>query len=77
MKLHLVDDWRKALGWVSVRCMLFAGAIQGAWMFIPDDMKQSIPHDIVSRITIALLGMGVFGRVVKQNPPACPEDAEK
>ena len=77
MKLHLVDDWRKALSWVSVQCMLVASAIHGAWVFVPDDMKNSIPPNIVSRVTIALLGMVVFGRIVKQHPPACPDEAEK
>ena len=77
MKLHLVDNWRKALSWFSVQCMLVAGAIQGAWVFIPEDMKHSIPPDIVSRTTIALLAMGVFGRVIKQSPPACPDEPKK
>lgn len=64
--MKLVEDWKCAWRWISVQAMVLAGALQGAWLFIPDDMKSSIPHGIVQGVTIALLVLGVAGRLVDQ-----------
>lgn len=66
--MKLVDDVKNAWRWFSVQAMVTAGAIQGAWVFIPDDMKSSIPKDVVQWTTLALLALGVAGRVVQQTP---------
>ena len=55
--------------------MALAGAVQGAWLYLPDDMKASIPHNLVSNVTIALLVLGVIGRVTKKAEPEKSEDA--
>lgn len=65
-KINLVDDWRCAWKWISVNSMVAAGAVQGAWMQVPYDMKMNIDSRLISGITIALLIMGVIGRLVKQ-----------
>lgn len=67
--MRLVDDARRWWRWFSVQAMVLAGAIQGAWLFIPDDMKSSIPPTVVQWTTIVLLVMGVAGRLVKQGSP--------
>lgn len=64
--IKLVEDWRKAWKWFSVNAMVAAAAIQGAWLQIPEDMKAHIPEALVSGATIALLVLGVAGRIVKQ-----------
>lgn len=64
--IKLVEDWRKAWKWFSVNAMVAAAAIQGAWLQIPEDMKAHIPETLVSGATIALLVLGVAGRIVKQ-----------
>lgn len=64
--MKLVPEARKAWKWISVQAMVVAGAIQGAWVFIPDDMKASIPSKYVGAATMALLVLGVAGRLVKQ-----------
>lgn len=66
-KFELVAEWRHAWKWISVNCMVAAGAIQGAWLFIPDDMKASIPPGVVQMVTIGLLCLGVIGRLKKQS----------
>lgn len=66
-KINLVDDWRKAWKWFSVNCMVLAASIQGAWIYIPEDLRNSIPKEIVSGITLALLILGVIGRLIKQD----------
>jgi hypothetical protein len=71
-KPPIVDNARSAWRWFSVQAMVLAGAIQGAWAFIPEDMKASIPPGIVQGITIALLVAGVAGRLVDQSPKEPP-----
>lgn len=70
--MKLVDDAKQAWRWFSVQAMVLAGAIQGAWLFIPEDLKSSIPPNIVQGVTIALLVLGVAGRVVDQKPKDAP-----
>jgi hypothetical protein len=68
MKFELVEDWRGAWRWLSVNCMVLAAALQGAWLYIPEDMKASVPPHITSAATILLLVLGVIGRLKKQQP---------
>ena len=67
MSLKLVDDAKGAWRWFSVQAMVLAGAVQGAWMFLPDEMKASIPTNIVQWATGGLLVVGIAGRLVKQS----------
>ena len=67
-KLEFVDDAKQAWRWLSVQSMVVAGAVQGAWLFIPDDLKAVVPPNVVQGVTIALLAFGVVGRLVKQEP---------
>ena len=66
MKRQLIEDWHQAWRWASVNCMALAAAVQGAWLYVPDDMKSSIPPKLVSGITIILLVMGVVGRLTRK-----------
>ena len=67
--MKLVDNAKNAWRWFSVQAMVLAGAIQGAWVFVPEDMRTSLPPSAVQAITAVLLGMGVAGRLVKQKEP--------
>lgn len=67
-KPTLVDNARSAWRWFSVQAMVLAGAIQGAWVFTPEDMRTSIPPEVVQVATIVLLVLGVAGRLVDQTP---------
>lgn len=64
--MKLVSDWKQAWKWVSVNCMVVAAALQGAWVYVPEDLRDSVPQDVVSLLTISLLGLGVLGRLVQQ-----------
>jgi hypothetical protein len=64
--IKLIHNWRQCWRMVSVQAMTLAGAIQGSWLFIPEDMKASIPSTVVQWVTLALLGLGVAGRLVQQ-----------
>lgn len=70
--MKLVADWKRAWKWLSVQAMVVAGSIQGAWIFIPEDMKTSIPSGVVQGCTLVLLVLGVVGRLVDQKPKEIP-----
>jgi hypothetical protein len=64
--MKLVDDARRAWRWISVHCMAWAIAVQGAWEVVPPEMRSGIPPRAVTAITVALLVLGIVGRLVKQ-----------
>lgn len=66
MKLKLIENWRNAWKWFSVHAMVYAAAIQGAWLQVSDDMKAHVPSYLISGLTITLLVLGIAGRVLKQ-----------
>lgn len=70
--MKLVDDFKQCWRWLSIQAMVLAGAVQGAWTFVPDDMRTSIPPHIVQGVTIALLVLGVAGRLVDQSKKDAP-----
>lgn len=64
--MELIHNWRKAYRMLSVQAMSLAAALQGAWVYIPDDMKTHIPANLITGVTVALLVLGIIGRMVKQ-----------
>lgn len=64
--MKLIPNWKSAWRMVSVQAMTVAGAIQGAWVYLPDDMRESVDPQLMHCITLALLVLGVVGRLVKQ-----------
>ena len=64
--MKFIANWKKAWRMLSIQAMTLAGAVQGAWMFIPDEMRSSIPANVVQAVTLALLVLGVAGRLVDQ-----------
>lgn len=64
--MRLVDDAKKAWKWFSMWAMGFSSVLQGAWLYLPDDLKASVDHRIVSGMTLTLLVLGIAGRLVKQ-----------
>jgi len=64
--MKLVDDWKQGWRWLSVHCMTLAIAVQGAWMWLPPDLKATLPQQVVSGVSLGLLVLGVIGRFVKQ-----------
>ena len=65
--MKLIEGWENCWKWLSVNCMFVAGSIQGAWVYIPDDLRDSAPHYLVAWITIALLVLGIIGRITKRD----------
>ena len=64
--MKLIENWRSAWRMVSVQAMTFAGAVQGAWVCLPDDMRASVDPRMLHGVTLGLLAIGIIGRLVKQ-----------
>jgi hypothetical protein len=64
--MKLREDWQKFTQFISIRAIALAGAIQTTWLALPDDMKSTLPHNFVSYLTMALLALGAWGVMVKQ-----------
>jgi hypothetical protein len=52
--------------WFSLQAMVLVAAIQGGWAAIPDDLKQHFPEKLVAATSVALLVLGIGGRLVRQ-----------
>jgi hypothetical protein len=64
--MRLVEEWKSAWRWFSLQAMALTAAIQAAWGAMPDDLKQHFPAKAVSAVSIALLLLGIGGRLLKQ-----------
>lgn len=64
--MKLIGNWRRAHRMLSVQAMSLAAAIQGAWVFVPEDLKTGIPPGVLQWVSMGLLGIGIVGRLVKQ-----------
>lgn len=62
-----VKNWRRCWRMFSVQAMVLAGAIQGAWVVLPPEMKAVVSDDWLRYITITLMVAGVVGRLVVQD----------
>ena len=60
-------NWRKVWRYYSMQAMVAAGAVQTAWVALPDDLRASVPNDWVSYGTMALLAIGAWGRMLAQD----------
>lgn len=65
--MKLVPEWKRCLRMFSVQAMVLAGAVQGAWASLPDEMKATVSDDWLRYGTIALMVLGVIGRLVVQS----------
>jgi len=65
--MALVPDARRAWRWFSMQAMGWAVALQGAWVFIPDDLKARAGEDLAAWVTGVLLVLGMIGRLVDQD----------
>lgn len=67
--MKFVDDYRSVLYHYSTIALAAASGLQGAWISIPDVIKNGLP-DIVSHavswISFAIVLLGLFGKFIKQ-----------
>jgi hypothetical protein len=64
--MKLIPNWRQAWRMFSVHAMTLAGAMQAAWVAMPPDLKSRVPDGLVDGLTVAILALGIVGRLVDQ-----------
>lgn len=64
--MKLIPQWRRAWRMFSVQAMTGATALLGAWQAFPPDLKAALPADWVNGAAIALLVLGIAGRLIDQ-----------
>jgi hypothetical protein len=64
--MALIPEWRRAWRMASMQAMTLATAIQGAWLYVPEDLKSTLPPNVVHWASIVLLAAGIVGRLVDQ-----------
>ena len=64
--MRLVDNAKNAWKFFSVQAMAVAGALQGAWLAMPPDLQARVPGEWVDALTMAILALGIVGRLVDQ-----------
>jgi len=64
--MKLISNWKDSWKWFSTQAMLLAVAVQGAWDYIPADMRASLPDGFVTWATMGLLVLGIIGRTIRQ-----------
>lgn len=74
--MKLIDNAGRAWRFVSMQAMAAAIGLLGAWQWLPDDLKASIPHEWVTYTSIVLLVLGMVGRMVKQEPAPPPPESK-
>ncbi len=65
--MKLIENASKWWRMFSIQAMTLAGAIQMAWLALPEDLKSSIPSDMIQWVTFTLLILGAAGRLIKQD----------
>jgi hypothetical protein len=64
--MTLVAEWKTAWRWFSVQSMAASAVVLGAWDSVPDELRHALPRWLPHGVAIALLVLGVAGRLVKQ-----------
>lgn len=64
--MKLREDWQKFTQFISIKAVALNAALNVAWPLIPADMKATLPPNLVSYLTWALLALTVYGVMVKQ-----------
>jgi len=67
--VKLVDDAKQAWKWFSVQAMALTALFLTAWGSMPDDLKAAIPQWVVALVAVAVLILGIVGRLVQQGNP--------
>jgi hypothetical protein len=65
--IKIVPDWRKSWKWLSMNIPAINVAFLATWALLPEKFQDAISMEHALYIAIALIGAGMFGRLVDQN----------
>lgn len=64
--MKLVDDWKEARKWLSIKLPALNITFLATWAALPEKFQNAIPTPWVIGIAAALIVCGMVGRLVKQ-----------
>lgn len=64
--MKLVPNWRDAPRWVSMQLAALGGALQVAWLTVPEDLKLAFPEWSQSAIAFLIFAGILVGRLWDQ-----------
>ena len=68
---HIVEDWKNARKWISVRAWSLAIVLQLAWMgMIHSGLDTHVPNQVGTTVSVLVLWLsiwGLAGRLIKQD----------
>lgn len=67
-KPRLVGDFRSAWRWFSVQIPALNAAFLATWAALPEKFQSVLPVSWVIGIAVALVVLGVAGRLIDQKP---------
>lgn len=78
LKLELIENWRSAWRFWSIRLGILGTAIAGvftafpdaayyAWAMLPADLKAYVPEQYAQLLGVFLFGSSMLARIFKQN----------
>jgi L-asparagine transporter-like permease len=70
----VVNDWRDAWRWLSMRAMALSGAEVAGWGALPQPWRDAVPHWVFVLVVLSTLALGMIGRVVQQAKPSIEGD---
>lgn len=70
--MKLVDDAKQAWRWFSVQMPAINTAFLLTWANLPERFQSALPVPWVIAIAVALLVLGVVGRLIDQTPKDAP-----
>lgn len=64
--MNLIPNWRRAWRMFSVQDQAAAIAAIAGWQALPDDLRAMVPQSVAVGMAIALLVLGIVGRLIDQ-----------
>lgn len=64
--MNLIPNWRRAWRMFSVQAQAAAIAAIAGWQALPDDLRAMVPQSVAVGMAIALLVLGIVGRLIDQ-----------
>lgn len=65
-KPTLVREWKKCWKWLSVQIPVLNLAFLGTWAVLPAKFQDALTMPWVASIAVALIVLGVVGRLIDQ-----------
>lgn len=75
--MKLIDNWKQALNFWSIRLSAIGTALSAlfiaapdsalfAWNSLPQDLKDAIPENYLPWLSVGILVLSMFARIIKQ-----------